>query len=53
MNYSNHLIETLQNIWSELDHLLQEGVVFSSEEKERILKAINDLEMLIDEFNIY
>jgi hypothetical protein len=53
MNYSNHLIETLQSIWSELDHILQEGAVFSSEEKERILKVLNDLEKLVDEFNVY
>lgn len=53
MKYTDYLIGNLERISSELDHLLQEGAIFSYKEKEEILKILNNLESLVDEFYTY
>jgi hypothetical protein len=52
MKYNKDLINKLENLCSEFDHLLQEGVVLSSFEKEKMLKIIKDIESIVDNFDV-
>ena len=52
MEYNRDLINKLESLCSEFDHLLQEGVVLSLFEKEKMLKIIRDIESIVDNFDI-
>lgn len=51
MEYNKDLISKLENLCSEFDHLLQEGVVLSFFEKEKMLKIIKDIEKIVEDFD--
>lgn len=51
MGYNNDIIEKFLIMLNEINHLFQEGVILSLEEKEKILKIIKDIELLIKTFD--
>ena len=51
MGYNKDMLDKLEIICNQFYHLLQEGVILSFDEKEKMLKLIRDLELIVKDFD--